>query len=79
MTTHALAVHREPFGGRPASLAKRSFDTLYSGAALLAIILRLWLRALRAGGLTALAKAVVWTLIWPLWLLYLIAFVGVRL
>jgi hypothetical protein len=53
--------------------------TLQGGAGLLWLIFTLWLCSFRAGGIAALAKSVVWTLIWPLWGPYLIAFVGVRL
>jgi hypothetical protein len=79
MTAHSLAVRGEPFGGRPAGVVQRGLDTLQGGAGLLWLIFTLWLRSFRAGGVAALAKAVVWTLIWPLWVLYLIVFVGVRL
>jgi hypothetical protein len=57
----------------------RGLDTLQGGAGLHWLIFTLWLRSFRAGGVAALAKAVVRTLIWPLWGLYLIAVVGVRL
>jgi hypothetical protein len=79
MTAHSLAVRGEPLGGQPGSALQRGLDTLQGGAGLLGLIFTLWLRSFRAGGVAALAKAVVWTLIWPLWVLYLIAFVGVRL
>ncbi len=78
MTARSLTAPGEPYVGL-ARLARRFCDTLISGAGLLAVILTLWLRLFRAGGVSALAKAVVWTLFWPLWLVYLIAFVGVRL
>ena len=64
-----------PIWARPAP----AWTTLQGGAGLLWLIFTLWLRSFRAGGVAALAKAVVWTLIWPLWGPYLIAFVGVRL
>jgi hypothetical protein len=79
MTCHSLALQSEPLGRQPSGALRRGLDTLQSGAGLLWLIFTLWLRSFRAGGVSALAKAVVWTLIWPLWVLYLIAFVGVRL
>lgn len=79
MTCQSFAVRGEPFGRHGARFLQRSLDTLQGGAGLLALSLKLWLRSFRAGGVSALAKAIIWTLIWPLWLLYLIAFVGVRL
>jgi hypothetical protein len=79
MTCDSLALQSEPFARQPGRALQRGLDTLQGGAGLLRLIFTLWLRSFRAGGVAALAKAVVWTLIWPLWVLYLIAFVGVRL